>query len=68
VSQLHWHRGIEKKLKRAETHFLLAKVHENLGLKKKAIEELKKCVDYNPAESLKQKAEKTLDKLTLQED
>jgi len=60
-------RAIEKNPKYAETHFLLAEVHENQGLKEKAIAELKKCVDYNPPEWLKQKAKGALNKLTLQE-
>ncbi|MFH1630144.1 MAG: tetratricopeptide repeat protein [Pseudomonadota bacterium] len=60
-------RGIEKNPKYAKAHSLLAKVYENQGLKEKAIEELKKCVDYNPPEWLKQKAKETLSKLRLQE-
>jgi tetratricopeptide (TPR) repeat protein len=50
--------------KRAETHFLLAKVHESRGLKEKAIAALKECVACNPPESLKQKAKEFLRKLT----
>ena len=60
-------RAIEKNPKYAETHFLLAKVRENQGLKEKAIEELKKCIDSNPPEWLRQKANETLSKLKLQE-
>ena len=57
-------KAIKKDPKHAETHFLLAKVHENQGLKEKAIDELKKCVDYNPPESLKQKAKEALSRLS----
>ncbi len=60
-------KAIEKNPKYAEIHFLLAKVHENQGLKEKAIEELKECTHCNPPEWLKQKAKETLSKLTLQE-
>ncbi len=57
-------RAIEKNPKYAETHFLLAKVHKNQGLTEKAIEELKKCIDYNPPGWLKQKAKEALSNLT----
>jgi len=61
-------RAIEKDPKRAETHYLLAKVYESRDLKEKTIEALKKCIGFNPPESLKQTAKETLNKLTPQED
>jgi len=48
----------------AKTHFILSKVCESQGRKETAIEELKRCMDCDPPESLRQEGMERLKQLT----